>query len=88
MGDDGAEGGVGVGAGRPATAAADPATAIGALGAALSDANQDVRKAVVLALTPWASDAEAAAGLRAATGDPDADVRAYARRAVHDLTRS
>ncbi|MGV9376948.1 HEAT repeat domain-containing protein [Nonomuraea sp. NPDC003707] len=76
-----------VGAAR-CLAAADPATAIEALVAALSDANQDVRKASVLALTPWATTSEAAAGLRTVIDDPDADVRAYTRRALHDLTRS
>ncbi|MEV4353631.1 fumarate reductase/succinate dehydrogenase flavoprotein subunit [Nonomuraea sp. NPDC049625] len=72
-----------VGAAR-CLAAADPATAIGALVAALSDTNQDVRKAAVLALTPWATTSEAAAGLRAVIDDPDADVRAYARRAIEN----
>ncbi|MEV4011500.1 HEAT repeat domain-containing protein [Nonomuraea angiospora] len=76
-----------VGAAR-CLAAADPVTAIEPLVAALLDASQDVRKAAVLALIPWASDSEVAAGLRAVIDDPDADVRAYARRAVHDLTRS
>ncbi|MET7329427.1 HEAT repeat domain-containing protein [Nonomuraea sp. NPDC005650] len=76
-----------VGAAR-CLAAADPETAIGPLVTALSDANQDVRKAAVLALTPWATAPEVSEALGAVLDDPDADVRAYARRAVHDLTRS
>ncbi len=49
---------------------------------ALTDPNLDVRKAAVLALTEWASNPEAAGALQNATADPDADVRAYARRAL------
>ena len=62
--------------------AADPETAVGPLLGALADANLDVRKAAVLALTPWAARPEVADALRGATADSDADVRAYARRAL------
>ena len=63
-------------------AAAGPETAVAPLLGALADANLDVRKAAVLALTPWAARPEVAAALRGATADSDADVRAYARRAL------
>ncbi|GII90484.1 fumarate reductase/succinate dehydrogenase flavoprotein subunit [Sinosporangium siamense] len=63
-------------------AAADPATAEQPLVAALSDANIDVRKAAVLALTPRAAATDVAPALRAALTDSDADVRAYARKAI------
>ncbi|MDF5758142.1 fumarate reductase/succinate dehydrogenase flavoprotein subunit [Spongiactinospora sp. TRM90649] len=50
---------------------------------ALGDENLDVRKAVVQALAAWAgTDPRVAAALRNALSDPDADVRAYARRAL------
>ncbi|MEU7895083.1 fumarate reductase/succinate dehydrogenase flavoprotein subunit [Nonomuraea sp. NPDC049152] len=62
--------------------AADRSTAVGPLVEALSDANLDVRKAVVLALTPWAASPEVGAALRSVLTDADADVRAYARRAL------
>ncbi|MEV4327855.1 fumarate reductase/succinate dehydrogenase flavoprotein subunit [Microbispora rosea] len=70
-----------VGAAR-ARAAADPAQAVGPLVAALADPHLDVRKAVVLSLSGWAARPEVAAALHAALGDSDADVRAYARRAL------
>lgn len=70
-----------VGAAR-CLAAAGPETAAAPLIVALSDANLDVRKAAVLALTRWAERAEVAAALRDALTDADADVRAYARRAL------
>jgi HEAT repeat protein len=70
-----------VGAARCLAAAAQE-TAVEPLTAALADANLDVRKAVVLALTRWAATPHAAAALRTALADPDADVRAYARRAI------
>ncbi|MFC4529189.1 fumarate reductase/succinate dehydrogenase flavoprotein subunit [Sphaerisporangium dianthi] len=56
--------------------------ASGPLVQALADANLDVRKAAVLALTSWAAAPDVAAALDAALSDPDADVRAYARRAL------
>ncbi|MFD1935662.1 GntR family transcriptional regulator [Nonomuraea mangrovi] len=65
--------------------AADRSTAVEPLVAALSDANLDVRKASVLALTPWAASPEVGAALRSVLTDADADVRAYARRALADL---
>ncbi|MEV0345578.1 fumarate reductase/succinate dehydrogenase flavoprotein subunit [Nonomuraea sp. NPDC050680] len=70
-----------VGAAR-CLAAADPATAMQPLVAALADPNLDVRKAAVLALTPWAAATEVADALRAALADSDADVRSYARKAL------
>ncbi|MGW3349556.1 fumarate reductase/succinate dehydrogenase flavoprotein subunit [Nonomuraea rubra] len=75
-----------VGAAR-CLAAADPATAAPPLVEALSDANLDVRKAAVVALGPWAGGtwagrAEVSRALRGALDDTDADVRAYARRAL------
>ncbi|WP_406675241.1 fumarate reductase/succinate dehydrogenase flavoprotein subunit [Nonomuraea sp. N2-4H] len=70
-----------VGAAR-CLAAADPDTATKPLVGALSDGNLDVRKAAVLALTPWAADATVSAALEGALTDPDADVRAYARHAL------
>ncbi|GAA3095850.1 fumarate reductase/succinate dehydrogenase flavoprotein subunit [Streptosporangium carneum] len=62
--------------------ASDPEVAAGPLATAMGDHNLDVRKAVVLALTPWADRPEAAATLRDGLSDSDADVRAYARRAL------
>ncbi|MFI7448243.1 fumarate reductase/succinate dehydrogenase flavoprotein subunit [Nonomuraea sp. NPDC049714] len=72
-----------VGAAR-CLAAADRRTAVAPLAAALADANLDVRKAAVLALTRWSTAPPAAAALRAALSDLDADVRAYARKALDD----
>ncbi|MFI7034165.1 fumarate reductase/succinate dehydrogenase flavoprotein subunit [Microbispora rosea] len=63
-------------------AAADPAQAVGPLVAALADPHLDVRKAAVLSLSGWAARPEVAAALHSALGDSDADVRAYARRAL------
>ncbi|SDI24602.1 Succinate dehydrogenase/fumarate reductase, flavoprotein subunit [Sinosporangium album] len=63
-------------------AAADPACAKQPLVAALADPDIDVRKAAVLALTPWATATDVAPALRAALADSDADVRAYARKAL------
>ncbi len=70
-----------VGAARCLGASA-PEEAAGPLAGAAADHNLDVRKAVVLALTPWADRPEITATLRAALSDTDADVRAYARRAL------
>ena len=70
-----------VGAAR-GLAAADPERAGGPLVAALADPHLDVRKAAVLSLSGWAARPEVAAALHAALGDSDADVRAYARRAL------
>ncbi len=65
-----------------ALAAADPALAVPALLAARHDPNLDVRRAAVQSLTAWTDRPEVAAALRSAQADADADVRAYARRAV------
>lgn len=70
-----------VGAAR-GLAAADPGMAAGPLVAALGDPHLDVRKAAVLSLSAWAARQDVAAALRGALGDSDADVRAYARRAL------
>jgi succinate dehydrogenase/fumarate reductase flavoprotein subunit/HEAT repeat protein len=49
----------------------------------LADEHLDVRKAAVLSLTRWAdADVAAQAALSVALSDVDADVRAYARRAL------
>ncbi|RBO93713.1 hypothetical protein [Nocardia puris] len=53
------------------------------LSEALADPHLDVRKAAVLSLTTWRDDHDARAALARAVADTDADVRAYARRAVH-----
>ncbi|MEU3849630.1 fumarate reductase/succinate dehydrogenase flavoprotein subunit [Streptomyces sp. NPDC029554] len=65
-----------------ALSVAAPDVAVPALTKALADANADVRKAAVLALTRHRSSAEARAALATATTDSDADVRAYASRAL------
>ncbi len=64
-----------------ALSAAAPTTAVPALRAALSDANADVRKAAVRALLHHMAHEGVREALASVTGDPDADVRAYARRA-------
>ncbi|ORW10634.1 fumarate reductase/succinate dehydrogenase flavoprotein subunit [Mycobacterium kyorinense] len=57
--------------------------AVPRLSAALADEHLDVRKAAVLSLTRWAgSDVAARDALGIALKDDDADVRAYARRAL------
>ncbi|MFF9065405.1 fumarate reductase/succinate dehydrogenase flavoprotein subunit [Streptomyces sp. NPDC014891] len=61
-------------------AAAGPA--VPALAKALADVNADVRKAAVLSLLVHRADAGARTALAGASGDPDADVRAYAARAA------
>jgi HEAT repeat protein len=59
--------------------------AVPQLAEALGDAHLDVRKAAVLSLTKWAGEAAARDALGLALKDGDADVRAYARRALeHD----
>ncbi|GAA4464213.1 fumarate reductase/succinate dehydrogenase flavoprotein subunit [Phytohabitans houttuyneae] len=64
-------------------AAADPAVAVTALLRAAADRNHDVRRAAVKALARWADRVDVTAALRAAASDDgDADVRAYARRAL------
>ncbi|HYZ69354.1 MAG TPA: HEAT repeat domain-containing protein, partial [Mycobacterium sp.] len=66
-----------------ALAGAAPMVAVPTLSKALADQHLDVRKAAVLSLTRWASSEPAARqALSAALEDGDADVRAYARRAL------
>ncbi|MFD4668539.1 fumarate reductase/succinate dehydrogenase flavoprotein subunit [Lentzea sp. NPDC058450] len=61
-----------------AKALTDPVLVIGLAG----DPNLDVRKAAVRALARWVQDPSVALALKSATDDTDADVRAYARRAL------
>ncbi|WP_197519395.1 HEAT repeat domain-containing protein, partial [Mycobacterium sp. E2327] len=61
---------------------ANAAVAVPLLAEALSDAHLDVRKAAVLSLTRWAAEPAARDALSIALKDGDADVRAYARRAL------
>ena len=66
-----------------ALAGAAPTAAVPTLSRALADQHLDVRKAVVLSLTRWAASEPAAReALGLALEDGDADVRAYARRAL------
>ncbi|MGW4438673.1 fumarate reductase/succinate dehydrogenase flavoprotein subunit [Streptomyces sp. NPDC004596] len=65
-----------------ALSAAESDLAVPALAKALADLNADVRKAAVLALTRHCAVEDARAALATATTDPDADVRAYAARAL------
>ncbi|WP_326790152.1 fumarate reductase/succinate dehydrogenase flavoprotein subunit [Streptomyces sp. NBC_00151] len=65
-----------------ALSTADPCTAVPALAKALADPNADVRKAAVLALTRHRAAEDARTALATATTDSDADVRAYAARAL------
>jgi succinate dehydrogenase/fumarate reductase flavoprotein subunit/HEAT repeat protein len=58
------------------------APAVSGLFAALGDPHLDVRKAAVLSLTRWAGEPAARDALGTALKDSDADVRAYARRAL------
>lgn len=71
------------GAARALAGAPSPSAAVPPLSQALSDPHLDVRKAAVLSLTRWAASEEAARrALTGALDDGDADVRAYARRAL------
>ncbi|MFJ5029006.1 fumarate reductase/succinate dehydrogenase flavoprotein subunit [Streptomyces sp. NPDC088560] len=65
-----------------ALSAATADAAVPALAEALGDANADVRKAAVLALTRHRGTAQARAALATAATDSDADVRAYAARGL------
>jgi succinate dehydrogenase/fumarate reductase flavoprotein subunit/HEAT repeat protein len=66
-----------------ALAGAAPTVAVPTLSKVLADQHLDVRKAAVLSLTRWASSEPAAReALGVALEDGDADVRAYARRAL------
>jgi len=70
-----------VGAARALSGAAVD-LAVPHLAQAISDAHLDVRKAAVLSLTRWAGEPAARDALGLALKDTDADVRAYARRAL------
>ncbi|MFE2956733.1 fumarate reductase/succinate dehydrogenase flavoprotein subunit [Nocardia tengchongensis] len=59
-----------------------PEQAVAALSAALTDIHPDIRKAAVLTLSVWPESAAARTALEQAHADSDADVRAYARRAL------
>lgn len=65
-----------------ALSVAHPDTAVSVLAKTLADPNADVRKAAVLALTRHRVSEAARAALATATTDSDADVRAYATRAL------
>ncbi|MEE6177509.1 fumarate reductase/succinate dehydrogenase flavoprotein subunit [Mycobacterium sp. 050134] len=65
-----------------ALAGAPADLAVPRLAEALDDAHLDVRKAAVLSLTRWAEHPAARDALGVALKDSDADVRAYARRAL------
>ncbi|BBX60968.1 fumarate reductase/succinate dehydrogenase flavoprotein-like FrdA [Mycobacterium saskatchewanense] len=65
-----------------ALAGAPADLAVPRLAEALGDAHLDVRKAAVISLTRWAADPAARDALGIALKDGDADVRAYARRAL------
>ncbi|MET7455910.1 fumarate reductase/succinate dehydrogenase flavoprotein subunit [Streptomyces sp. NPDC005574] len=65
-----------------ALSVADSDLAVPALAKALTDLNADVRKAAVLALTRHRAVEDARVALTTATTDSDADVRAYAARAL------
>ncbi|UAL30605.1 fumarate reductase/succinate dehydrogenase flavoprotein subunit [Nocardioides rotundus] len=54
---------------------------------ALEDEHADVRKAAVIALSERTGDDRAVEALERATKDTDADVRGYARRALHAASR-
>ncbi|MCZ4558247.1 fumarate reductase/succinate dehydrogenase flavoprotein subunit [Rhodococcus maanshanensis] len=71
-----------------ALAGALPENAVPALETALGDVHLDVRKAAVLTLTTWTEDPAAQQVLRIAIDDSDADVRAYARRALTERIRA
>ncbi|WP_433205205.1 fumarate reductase/succinate dehydrogenase flavoprotein subunit [Nocardia sp. CA-107356] len=70
-----------VGAAR-GLAGTNPDFAITPLSDALRDPHLDVRKAAVLSLAAWPQNGAAHDALKLAIDDTDADVRAYARRAL------
>lgn len=70
-----------VGAAR-GLAGADPDFGVSPLSEALHDPHLDVRKAAVLSLATWPHSGAAQDALKLAIDDTDADVRAYARRAL------
>ncbi|GAB0103007.1 fumarate reductase/succinate dehydrogenase flavoprotein subunit [Nocardia sp. JMUB6875] len=63
-------------------AALTPERAAEPLTTALADIHPDIRKAAVLTLSAWPESAAARSALETALTDGDADVRAYARRAL------
>lgn len=65
-----------------ALSGAPPEFAVSRLVEALVDEHLDVRKAAVLSLARWTADPDARDALGIALKDGDADVRAYARRAL------
>jgi HEAT repeat protein len=65
-----------------ALSAATLEVAVPVLTTAAQDPHADVRKAAVIALSQWGENPEAALALKQAQADSDADVRAYARRAL------
>ena len=66
-----------------------PAVAVPTLSQALTDQHLDVRKAAVLSLTRWAtSESAAREALGVALDDGDADVRAYARQALGQMSNA
>ncbi len=70
-------------------ARADPDFGVRPLSDALRDPHLDVREAAVLSLATWPHTGAAHDALQLANDDSDADVRAYARRAldsVHPLS--
>ncbi|MBE1599321.1 succinate dehydrogenase/fumarate reductase flavoprotein subunit/HEAT repeat protein [Streptomyces stelliscabiei] len=73
-------------AGAATALSAATTVAVPALAEALADPNADVRKATVLSLTHHTTTEEARTALTTATKDTDADVRAYASRALSDWT--
>lgn len=74
-----------VGAARALSGAAAD-LAVPQLALAVADTHLDVRKAAVLSLTKWAGESAARDALAIALKDNDADVRAYARRALHGMS--
>ncbi|MEV6772497.1 fumarate reductase/succinate dehydrogenase flavoprotein subunit [Nocardia sp. NPDC051030] len=62
--------------------AVGPELAAEPLTTALADPHPDIRKAAVLTLSTWPESESARTALETALGDTDADVRAYARRAL------
>ncbi|WP_155768140.1 fumarate reductase/succinate dehydrogenase flavoprotein subunit [Mycobacterium asiaticum] len=74
-----------VGAARALAGAASD-LAVPQLADAVADTHLDVRKAAVLSLTRWAGESAARDALAIALKDNDADVRAYARRALDGVS--
>lgn len=68
--------------------AADPAISIEPLVAAAADPHPDVRKATVISLAALPVALPVRDALAAAVADSDADVRAFARRALREITEA